>query len=371
MVDGVVVSDKFQIESVAANDYIRIYQKYISRYKSGICAMHPSCSNFGLTVFGERNFFDAAQLTADRLIRCSHDSKFYDYSEVYGASRLVDFPFYKSVKKQDFIKQSPCTDILKTHTDSTFLFVNHLINSGDYNSALLEIKRVQFSKKLPDYYYSKKLLCYRGLGEYEKGVYEFETQFSSEIKNREDVLLEVAKCYYLLENYNMALMNLQYIINNDDISDVQRDANVLKALSYVRLEKFDKSIRCFSLNNNVSHNKDVCHNNVMLVGELSNIDNKSPSVARFISIVPGLGYLYTGHKGSALTAFLANSLLAYATYTSIKSENYGVAGLMGFVSLSFYIGNISGAGRSAVRYNKKQRESIFTRLERSNFIFQN
>ena len=78
---------------------------------------------------------------------------------------------------------------------------------------------------------------------------------------------------------------------------------------------------------------------------------------------------YTKHKGSALTAFIVNSLLGYATYTSIKSENYGMAGVCGFLSLSFYIGNINGAGRSATRYNLKKKNEQIRKLERINNIF--
>ena len=65
---------------------------------------------------------------------------------------------------------------------------------------------------------------------------------------------------------------------------------------------------------------------------------------------------------------IANSLLMYATYTSIKSENYGVAGIMGFFSLSFYIGNITGAARSAKRYNEKTRNNIIQEIEKRNNI---
>ena len=59
----------------------------------------------------------------------------------------------------------------------------------------------------------------------------------------------------------------------------------------------------------------------------------------------------------------------YATYTSIKSDNYGVAGIMSFFSLSFYIGNINGAARSAKRYNEKTKNDIISEIERINNIF--
>lgn len=46
-----------------------------------------------------------------------------------------------------------------------------------------------------------------------------------------------------------------------------------------------------------------------------------------------------------------------------------MAGVCGFLSLSFYIGNINGAGRSATRYNLKKKNEQIRKLERINNIF--
>jgi hypothetical protein len=79
---------------------------------------------------------------------------------------------------------------------------------------------------------------------------------------------------------------------------------------------------------------------------------KSATAARLLSIVSGAGYAYTKNYANAITSLVVNSLLGYATYNSIKKENYGVAAIMGAFSVSFYVGNIFGAGQSAKRYNQ-------------------
>ena len=109
--------------------------------------------------------------------------------------------------------------------------------------------------------------------------------------------------------------------------------------------------------------------NLQLLKQIQESKYKSPTLARILSIIPGGGYLYTKHTGSAITSLVMNSLLAYATYTSIKSENYGVAGLCGFLSLSFYFGNINGAGRSAIRYNEKIHRAYTIRIYNANKLF--
>jgi len=44
-------------------------------------------------------------------------------------------------------------------------------------------------------------------------------------------------------------------------------------------------------------------------------------------------------------------------------ENYGMAILTGVFNLSFYIGNIYGATKSAKRYNENQKKTILNKLE--------
>jgi hypothetical protein len=114
---------------------------------------------------------------------------------------------------------------------------------------------------------------------------------------------------------------------------------------------------------------DVKKRSVDIVEQLKNFKYKKPALAKWLSIIPGVGYYYAGHKGAALTSFIVNGLLIYATYSSVVSENYGLAGLVGLVSLSFYIGNISGAGRSAIRFNEKTRSKYLGELERINQIY--
>jgi hypothetical protein len=82
-----------------------------------------------------------------------------------------------------------------------------------------------------------------------------------------------------------------------------------------------------------------------------------------LSIIPGLGYAYTGHNQTAVTAFLVNGLLGYATYTNIKNANYGMGILTGVFNLSFYLGNIYGGIKSAKRYNEQQKELLIKKIE--------
>lgn len=112
----------------------------------------------------------------------------------------------------------------------------------------------------------------------------------------------------------------------------------------------------------------VSNVNFQLAEKAIRLKNKSLSLAGTLSIIPGLGYAYTGHKQTAITAFLVNGLITYATFTNFKNENYGMGILTGVFNISFYLGNIYGATKSAKRYNEQQKQSIINKLE-SNTIF--
>lgn len=367
MVDGFVVSTQNTGTVNATNDYIHLYQNHISELKSVHCAMYPSCSNYGLMVYSDKNFFEATLLLCDRLIRCSHDKKFYDETYEYGYKSLADIPYCKSNEIQKIKATFPRTEILKNAVDSATLFINHLINEQEYSSALLEIERLRYTKKtLSASFYLKKLQCLRGMGEYEKALYEYEINIPSKIKEVPEIQLEVALTNYLLSNHPATLELTQKIEKGDTLF---LEASTLHALSLAKTGEVKKSKEIFEHLSKTYPGTTVLKNNLLLTDELLRTKEKSPATARILSIIPGAGYLYAGHKGSALTSLFINSLLAYATYSSIKEKNYGVAGIMGFFSISFYIGNITGAGRCAKRYNEKTRNGIISTIERRNNIF--
>lgn len=362
-VDGYLISDKQTIHSNAVHDYISLYQKYVSGLKSGRCAMYPSCSNYGLQVFGEYPFFKAMALTSDRLIRCSHDQKMYSKTHIYGLRSCVDNPDFVSV---------PVSSVGRLYTetrrwpDARMQFIDYLINEGDYNSALLEIRRIEFMDNVfVPHLYAKKLLCMRALGMHEEAIFDYETLKDSTAKNDKHICMQAALAYYETRNYEETINKLNEL---DVVGDCDSFYNqlILLGIAQSRKEEYEQAFYYFE--QAAQYNPVTYERNAALLRQLSTQKTKSPIVAKYLSIIPGLGYLYSGHKGSALTALLVNGALGYATYTSIKSQNYGLAGLCGLFTVSFYIGNINGAGRSATRYNEAKKRNIFTQLESINHI---
>ena len=196
-------------------------------------------------------------------------------------------------------------------------------------------------------------------------------EFPKFTKNVDAVNMQVALLYYLTSNNQNALSVLDRILTKGVTTENQEKAHILKAIINLKEGNIQEGELMFHEMASWDVNKELYEKNLDILRNIKEQKKKSPSLARILSIVPGGGYLYTNHKGSALTAFVINSLLGYATYTSVKSKNYGVVGVCGFLGLSFYIGNINGAGRSAVRYNERRYNDCIRKLESNNHIFIN
>ena len=359
----------------ATEEYIGFYQKFLSNQKNSRCAMYPSCSSYGKMVFKEKPFLEAITLLTDRIMRCSHERDLYDITYEYGYRSSIDYPYYKGVPNSIIHNRyvNPHVDCLRPerNLDRALPFINCLINKEEYQSALVEIERRFFFNKygVDTILYANKLLCYRGLGEFEKGIFEYEVEYPENIKRVDAVNMQAALLYYLTSNNQSAFNVLDKIVEKEMVTDIQKKAYVLKAIINLKKGEFQVAESMFREISSINMSEELCESNLKILRNIKEQKKKNPSLARILSIVPGGGYLYTNHKGSALTAFVINSLLGYATYTSVKSKNYGVAGVCGFLGLSFYIGNINGAGKSAIRFNEKQYNACIRKLESNNQIF--
>lgn len=356
----------------ALDDYVRIYRKYLHRDSAdGGCAMYPSCSQYGLMVFEDCYFPNAMVYMADRMIRCGHDFDYYDLTLQNGQIRMLDYPPYLFVPKHYVYapKEYYAYTDWREKQDSIMLFINKLVNMHRYREALFEIERLQTAQpSLPVQVLVNKLICYKGIGWEEEAIYDYEMHFPLSAKQTPDVAFEMIDLLFQMENYTMA----QSILDKISFIDNQVDARkyAWKGIFFATERNWDAANYSFSLL--AQYQPDACRDkkNVELIQEAANLHYKKPWFAASLSIIPGVGYLYIGRPKSALTSLIMNSLLGYAVYTSIKRENYGVAALLGVFNLSFYIGNISGAKRSAQRYNQQKLKRIQSALyENNRFIY--
>ncbi len=84
------------------------------------------------------------------------------------------------------------------------------------------------------------------------------------------------------------------------------------------------------------------------------IPAKSPGLAGTLSILPGGGQLYCQRYEDALIAFVLNAGFVWAASDAFNNEQYGLGGLLSFVGIGFYLGNIYSAVNDAHKFNQQQ-----------------
>jgi hypothetical protein len=86
------------------------------------------------------------------------------------------------------------------------------------------------------------------------------------------------------------------------------------------------------------------------------VPRKSPVLGGTLAVVPGLGYAYAEHFGTALAALAVNGLLWWATLDAFDDGHEAAGATYSVLAVGFYLGNIVGAVQSVDRYNAYQAE---------------
>ncbi|MCH7398927.1 membrane protein insertion efficiency factor YidD [Belliella sp. DSM 107340] len=336
-------------------DMYNFYQKFISDIRSQSCPMYPSCSKYSMQAFREKGFGQGLIMTSDRLMRCGHEHKLYDLTistEDYKLVDLVEDPENKVLIKKEieFSKKFQTKAV-----NDTVRFFLHLIDNNLYQESIIEYNRIKFFDPSLDltleYNYFKALMS---LEEYEKIIFEYDNLVGTELENNPHILLKLSEAWYNLNQPEKALQVLEKEMDWEELSD-RRYA--FRGYIYAQLEDFDQVKTNYSMVSEAYLYREYLTKNLQTIESMSNLKEKKPVVAGLLGIIPGAGYVYSGHTTTGISSLVLNGLLGYATYTSFKTENYGIGILTGMFSTAFYIGNISGGYKAAKRYNKNQKNN--------------
>jgi hypothetical protein len=102
----------------------------------------------------------------------------------------------------------------------------------------------------------------------------------------------------------------------------------------------------------------------LAASETANLPHKSPWVAGFLSIVPGLGHVYLEEAGIAVTAFLWNGLFGFAAVDTFRRGQLGAGSLLAALELLWYSGTVYGAVSGAQQYNRDAEQNALDALNR-------
>lgn len=244
-------------------------------------------------------------------------------------------------------------------------FAEHLYQEGDYYRAITEYKRVLHFVAADSLREYATLRIGQSLFLADKHilVMEWFSDLTPKYNNDLEYRLIYARSLYALGRHESVIAAL------DTITTVEADPILLSqsryytGMSHVRLERPEAAVTSFEEVGQESPFYDRALHNIDLIGEYSDYPTRDPVLAGVLGIVPGLGYVYSGHPYTGLASMALNGLLAWATIDAFEDGDTAEGITFSIFASGFYLGNIFGSYKSAERFNEYQSRGFQERFD--------
>lgn len=197
----------------------------------------------------------------------------------------------------------------------------------------------------------------------------------------DSVLLKIGISYLKIGEF---IQSENYFNKINDESPLKRISNSFKSINFLLNKEVD-SLEKFCSNLNFSNeivNKHLIISKLLFKDELPDssvitrfnefdkkfltdliqkkIDkrDKSPILAASLSIIPGLGKIYTENYTDGLTSFIITNLFTYLAVDNFNKSHNFRGYLFSITAIGFYLGNIVGSYFSALKFNKNLQQKI-------------
>ena len=242
-------------------------------------------------------------------------------------------------------------------------FADALREEGDYYRAITEYKRVLHF--CPDDSLSARARA--GIGEtlYEAGRYELVLDWYRRLGEdagspRAELL--AGRSLFRLGRYDGVIDLLSPQRRRAVSLEQASEASYYTGLSQIRIGELRQAEGSLALVDEASPYSDRARQYLDLLRREPRPNRKSPGVAAALAVVPGAGYVYAEHYGTAFASLIVNGLLGWATVDAFHDGNDGAGGFYALLAVGFYLGNITGSAQSADRYNAYQEERFQARF---------
>jgi tol-pal system protein YbgF len=248
-------------------------------------------------------------------------------------------------------------------SEKQFQYALDTMQEGDYIRAVTELERfIRFFPKDPRIPRAQYLigLCYMKAKSYEPARTAFEAvykRYRAEALGGNALLL-IGETYYQQGFPEEAERYFKKVIESYPQASLTNAARYRLGWTLLQTERWREASTVF---NGVEESsplhpsaQDLARKSLM--GE--ELAFKDPAVAGALAIIPGLGHVYTNRYKDALISFLINGLLIWATVEAFNESHEVLGGILGFVGLGFYSGNIYSAVSGAHKYNLKAKEDF-------------
>jgi len=249
-----------------------------------------------------------------------------------------------------------------------FQFAEHYFQEGEYYRAIGEY--IRFIYFFPEDK-QVELARYRiGLGylegeKYQEAIQAFKLLID-EYQNSVYAIksyLRISEAYVHLRDYDEALKYIEKVINISRDQGIKDEAYYQCGWIYLEKGLWEDAQTCFEKISAASRNKYMLEQLRKELDKKKLLKRKSPFIAGLLAIVPGSGHLYCERYRDALVSFLVNGALIIAAYEAFDNDLDALGGIISFVEVGFYSGNIYSATSSAHKYNLDEKKRFFRYLK--------
>ena len=198
---------------------------------------------------------------------------------------------------------------------------------------------------------------------------------------RQLLQLQIAKCFFLNNNFEMSIRLLQPVFNQNKESSDADHHHYLLALSWFNFENYAPfSLRKPFIEQGIAQLQKVDHYRHKPIHEFleelqlaPKPDYKSPIVAGSLSaLIPGTGSFYADRYVEGSYSFFLTALFGLAASEALQQGTNTLGYLLGIVGLSFYSGSIYTAINSVHHYNDQLDQHRFDNIRgRFQIFYQN
>jgi hypothetical protein len=255
------------------------------------------------------------------------------------------------------------------HSEDQFDFAQTLMKKGDYNLAIGEFER--FIHFFPHDPYVKKARLLIGVCHLQARRHEAARKIFSQIIRSEQAGSLTGKAVFLTgESYYQQGVSKEseYYFRQvvEEYSDPDLKNAALYRLGWARMQanKWSDASEFF---NQVEKESRLYESSRQLAEQSlkgNELPEKNPAYAGVLAaIVPGLGHAYVSRYKDATVAFLVNGLFIWAAIQSFHKDQAVLGGMLTFLEVGWYSGNIYSAVNTAHKYNRKVQNDFRGGLE--------
>jgi tetratricopeptide (TPR) repeat protein len=174
----------------------------------------------------------------------------------------------------------------------------------------------------------------------------------------------LVECHLQMNDPTNAVVEMNNLIGLSNDTDIRDRAYHRLGWLYIDQTDWDAAQRAFAKISVSQRNRYHVDDLERELSGTSRLPSRNPSLAGALSLLPGAGQIYCHRYEDALIAFAVNLGLFWAAHDAFDQDQYALGGLLSFVGLGFYAGNIYSAVGDAHKFNQGQKQKFAESLKR-------